>query len=132
MARTEPLPKSRHLVYLARAKEFSGQMERASSEKAWNSVGLLGVHSVISACDALTILFAGRRWSGQTHGGVLGMVRDLNIPNADAALRQVADVLEMKNQVEYEARVFTEGEALALKRRSERILNWVIHQITEA
>ena len=89
------------MVYLERAKEFSRQMERSSSEKAWNSVGLLGVHSVISACDALTIRLAGRRWSGQSHGGVLGTVRELNIPNADTPLRQIADVLEMKNQVEY-------------------------------
>jgi len=128
MARTESLPKSRHLVYLERAKEFSRQMERASSEKAWNSVGLLGVHSVISACDALTIHLAGRRWSGQGHEGVLGMVRGLNFPDADALLRQIAAVLEVKNQVEYEARVFSEKEALELKRRSERILNWVLQQ----
>ncbi len=130
MARTESLSKSRHIVYLDRAREFSQQMERASAERAWNSVGLLGVHSVISACDALTIHLAGRRWSGHGHGGVLGIVGELNLPDADTPLRQIADVLELKNQVEYEARVFTEKEALELKRRSERILSWVLRQIT--
>lgn len=130
MARTEPLPKSRYLVYLQRAKEFSGQMERAASDRAWNSVGLLGVHSVISACDALTVRLGGRRWSGQSHSGVLDVVRDLNLPDPDPLLRQIAEILELKNQVEYEDRVFTEKEALELKRTSERILSSIQRRIS--
>ena len=67
MSRIEALPKSRYRVYLKRALEFAGQMDRAASDEAWNAVGLLGVHSVISACDALTVGRAGQRWSGQDH-----------------------------------------------------------------
>lgn len=131
MARIEPVPKSRYAVYLDRGKEFSRQMERASSERAWNSVGLLGVHSVISACDALTVRLSGKRWSGQGHGGVLDLVRDLELPNSDELTRQIAGVLEMKNRVEYEDRVFTEREALELKRVSERILNSILRRISD-
>ena len=106
-------------------------MERASKEKAWNSVGLLGVHSVISACDALTVQVAGKRWSGQTHGGVVGLVRDLNLPDAGPFLKQISEVLEMKNLVEYEARVFSEREALDIQRRSERVLGSVLRRMSE-
>lgn len=130
MARTQPLPKSRYLVYLERAKEFSKQMERAASERAWNSVGLLGVHSVISACDALTIRLGGRRWRGQSHSGVLDVVRDLNLSDPDPLMRQIADILEMKSEVEYEDRVFTEKEAVELKRTSEQILSSILRRIS--
>jgi HEPN domain-containing protein len=127
MARTEPLPKSRHKVYLDRAEEFSRQMVRAASEKAWNSVGLLGVHSVISACDALTVRLAGVRWSGQDHSGLLSVVSSLKL--IDAPLRQISDVLEKKNEVEYESRVFTEKEAEEVQRRAMRVLTWVTLQV---
>jgi len=116
-------------VYLERANEFSRQMDRAASEKAWNSVGLLGVHCVISACDALTVRLVGRRWSGQDHAGQLGLVRSLNLANADVALRQITDVLDKKNQVYYEARVSTEKEATELSRSARRVLTWVASQI---
>lgn len=131
MARLEPLPKSRYVVYLDRAQEFSRQMERAASERAWNSVGLLGVHAVISACDALTVGVAGKRWSGQSHRGIVDLVRELNLPDASAPLRQIGEVLEMKNLVEYEARVFTEKEAIEVKHRAERVLRWVLRQTTD-
>lgn len=127
MARTEPLPQSRHQVYLDRAEEFSRQMERAASEKAWNSVGLLGVHCVISACDALTVRLAGVRWSGQDHSGLLNVLSSLKL--TDVPLTQVTAVLEKKNEVEYESRVFTEKEAEELRRRAARVLTWVKLQV---
>jgi hypothetical protein len=80
LARIEALPKTRFQVYLKLAEEFSEQMDRAASAKAWNSAGLLGVHCVISACDALTVAVSGQRWSGQDHAGVHGVVRSLRIP----------------------------------------------------
>ncbi len=100
-------------------------MDHAASVRAWNSVGLLGVHCVISACDSLTVALSGQRWSGQDHAGVHGMVRSLKLPDADAALRQVAEVLDSKNRVESEARAFTEKEAEELRKRARRVLGWV-------
>jgi hypothetical protein len=125
MARTEVVPKSRHVVYLGRAREFETQMNRAAAERAWNSVGLLGVHCVISSCDALTVRRSGQRWSGQAHAGVVGMVSSLGLPDADRVLRQISRVLEAKNRVEYESREFTETEAEEVRQNVSRILNWV-------
>jgi hypothetical protein len=129
VGRTEALPKSRYGVYLLRAREFGQQMERAVTEKAWNSVGLLGVHCVISACDALTTKLAGRRWSGQDHGGVHELVSSLHLPNASVALRQIGKIIAMKNQVEYESRAFTEMEAREVSQKVSRVLIWVTRQI---
>src|SRR5271157_219600 len=125
MARTEVLPKARGRLYLGRAEKFAQQMDVAASGRAWNTVGLLGVHCVISACDGLTVGLAGQRWSGQDHAGVHGMVQSLKLPHSDTALRQIADVLDQKNRVEYEAREFTEKEAEEVRKKARRILVWV-------
>jgi hypothetical protein len=129
--RTEVLPKARYTVYFARAREFARQMDRAAADRAWNSVGLLGVHSVISACDALTVQRAGQRWSGQDHSGVIGMVNSLQLARSEAAVRQIAHVLDKKNRVEYEAREFTEREASEIRQLATRVLAWISSQLDE-
>jgi hypothetical protein len=129
--RTEVLPNARYTVYFARAREFARQMDRAAADRAWNSVGLLGVHSVISACDALTVQRAGQRWSGQDHSGVIGMVNSLQLARSEATVRQIAHVLDKKNRVEYEAREFTAREASEIRQLATRILAWISSQLAE-
>jgi hypothetical protein len=97
----EVLPKARYTVFIARASEFARQMNQAASNRARNSVGLLGMHCAISACDALTVQRAGQRWSGQDHAGVIGVVRSLHLTKSDAVVRQISAVLDKKNRVEY-------------------------------
>jgi hypothetical protein len=129
VARTEVVPKTRYLVYLERSSEFERQMNRAAADRAWNSVGLLGVHSVISACDALSVQRAGQRWSGQDHAGAIGVVSELRLPDADRVLRQVSRVLEAKNRVECESREFSEKEAGEVRRYVSRVNIWVRSQL---
>jgi len=129
--RSEVLPKARFAVYLARAREFARQMDRAAADHAWNSVGLLGVHCVISACDALTVQRAGQRWSGQDHSGVIGMVNSLQLAKSEVAVRQIAQVLDKKNRVEYEAREFTGREATEIRQLATRVLAWISSQLVE-
>lgn len=131
MARIELLPKTRYRVYLGRARDFAGQMERAAEDRAWNSVGLLAVHCVISACDALAVERAGRRWSGQDHSGVLAILDSLRLPGSTVALRQVSEVLSMKSRVEYEAREFTEREAQKLRLQATRVIAWAVGLLPE-
>lgn len=130
MARTEVLPKSRYTVFIGRAREFANQMDQAGADRAWNAVGLLGVHCVISACDALTVQHAGQRWSGPDHAGLIGVVSSLKLPKSDTALRQISSVLDKKNRVEYEAREFTEKEAQEVRQNASRVLAWVTTQLT--
>jgi hypothetical protein len=125
MSRTEVVPKSRYAVYLRRAEEFGARMTRAASQQAWNSVGLLGVHCVISSCDALTVRLAGQRWSGQGHAGVYGVVSALELPEASVALRHISNVLDQKNRIEYESREYSREEAIAVSRAASRFLSWV-------
>ena len=131
MPRTEVLPKARYTVYIGRAREFARQMDRAATDRAWNSVGLLGVHCVISACDALTVQRAGQRWSGQDHSGVIGMVNSLQLAKSAVAVRQITQVLDKKNRVEYEAREFTEREGTEICQLAARVLAWISSQLVE-
>ena len=131
MPRSEVLPKARFTAYLNRAREFARQMDRAAADRAWNSVGLLGVHCVISSCDALTVRLAGQRWSGQDHSGVIGMVNSLQLAKSEVAVRQIAQVLDKTNRVEYEARQFTEREAAEVRKLAARVLTWVSSQLVE-
>jgi len=129
MSRTEVVPKSRYAVYLGRAEEFEAQMVLAAAHRAWNSVGLLGVHCVISGCDALTVRLAGQRWSGQDHAGVYGVLSSLNLPGDSVALRHVSNVLERKNRIEFESTAFSKEEGIAVSQSASRFLTWVRSRI---
>ena len=129
MGRTEVVPKARYAAYWKRSNDFAKQMDRAASERAWNSVGLLGVHAVISACDALTVQRAGQRWSGQDHAGVVGLVGSLRLPDSERIVRQITRALEAKNRVEYESREFTEREAENVRQGATRVRAWVRPQL---
>lgn len=129
MSRVEIVSRDRYRVYLERAEEFQAQMLRAEADGAWNSVGLLAVHSVISASDALTVRLSSKRWSGQDHDGVHGLVASLGLEGASTALRHLTNVLNHKNKVEYEARAFSRQEATEIGRASSRYLRWVRSQL---
>lgn len=129
MGRIEVVPKSRYGVYWQRSNDFASQMDRAASERAWNSVGLLGVHAVISACDALTVQRTGQRWSGQDHAGVVGMIGSLQLADSERITRQISRALEAKNRVEYESREFTEKEAEDVRQSATRVRAWVKPQL---
>lgn len=130
MTRIQVVSRSKSTVYLLRASELSAQMDRAAAERAWNAVGILGVHAVISACDALTIGVAGQRWAGPDHQGVRGLIESLGLRDVAQPMRQVREVLEQKSKVEYLDREFKAGEAETVRTRTLRILTWVESQLS--
>lgn len=125
MARVEVLPRSRSRVFLSRAHELCTQMDRAATEEAWNAAGILAVHATIAACDALTVAKLGQRWRGEDHQGVSDLLGGLGIPDSAPVLRQVADILEQKNKVEYEGRVFSRLEVDLIRKKAARVVAWV-------
>ena len=92
-------------------------------DRNFDAAGLAGVHSVISACDALTVARLGMRSTAQDHQEVLRLLEDTGAPNP--VLTQVREVLSMKNKAEYEARELTEQEAQRVVTRAGRILIYV-------
>jgi len=124
VSRTEFVPKGRYRVYLHRAEDFQSAMESALQSENWNSVGLLAVHSTISACNALCVAVLGQRSTAQDHSEVRNLISSMNLPSSATTLKQISDVLSVKNRVEYESREFTESEAREVRKKANRILSW--------
>ena len=57
------------------------------------------------------------------------MLRGLHLQGADTVLRQTAEDLDSKNRFGYEARAFTEREAVDFRKDARRILARVREQL---
>lgn len=111
--------------YLRKAKEFRDVMNQALSEGRPNAAALNAIHSAISAADSLCVHFFGKRSSSKDHADAVLLLRQ-SFPGAEG-LRQaerLASLLDKKNQVEYEERLFTIPEAANLAKQAERLFDW--------
>lgn len=114
------------LSYLRKAEEFYLTMTEAFQKGRWNSAGLAGVHSAISATDALLGKKARIRSSGDSHYEVVQLVRQhIQDPNVGAQAQRLSRVLGEKSLVEYDSREFREPEAAAIVKDVGRYLEWV-------
>ena len=94
--------------------------ESAQKEGNFDAAALTALHSVISACDALTVWTLGVRSSGQDHLAVVALVSRAGAPAK--LLAQVRETISMKASVEYEARETAELDSEGLVTRARRVL----------
>lgn len=127
--KTQKLDRSQAGIYLRKAEEFLLAAKEASSRDDWNAVGLGAVHAVISACDAVTTAKLGIRSRDSDHEQAADLVRQVPSPEAPKKAEQALQVLQVKNQVEYEARLFEKKEALVASRQAERLVAWVRREL---
>ncbi len=87
---------------------------------------LCAIHCVICASDALTIFYKGVRHSGEKHQDVIQLISKLDLEIADFSnkARHLINVLDIKNNLEYEEKLTTESGALAAMKNTERFLFW--------
>lgn len=123
--KTRPVGPAGWRVYLRKAEEFHRIMADAEDRSDWNGVGLTAVHTVISAADALVPRFTSQRSSSEDHGDAVDLLRELNVPSISEKANQAAEVLRVKDLVEYQARDFEAKEAVATARKADRFLEWV-------
>lgn len=121
---------SRFTIYYKKAKDFYQTMLRAYTEKNWHSVGLEAIHCAISATDALLVYLRGIRSTSKRHLDSVDLLIDQikSIETKNYA-QSLIKILEMKNLVEYEDRLFTQGEAAEILKRTERYFNWIKNQL---
>lgn len=115
-------------LYLSKAVEFVEDSKKKYGEGRWNSSALLAIHSVISACDAVTSFHFNVRCSGDRHEDVVRLVEHIRDGEAGTKKSQILAVLSLKNRVEYEERSATPGEADTLIKQAERIVEWAKRQ----
>ena len=118
-------------VYWRKANDFQRLATLAMESENFNGAGLAAIHSVISACDALTAFHLGIRSKGQGHGEVADLLQGIHLGGIEEKVSQVKEVLALKNLVEYEDREISRRESQRLLRQSERVMAWVKSHLPE-
>jgi len=120
--------------YLRKAREYLDGMKDELINQRWNLAVLAGVHCAISACDALTIFFLGRKHKGIKHADaakLLASIEDLDPRELREKSSQFISILDFKTPVEYDKTVFKESDARELAKRVERFYGWVKERLPE-
>ena len=125
---TQKIEKHLYSNYLEKAQEYLEGMKDELTNKRWNLVVLAGVHCAISACDALTIFFLGKKHKGIKHSDaakLLTSIEGLDLKELAEKSSQFISILDFKTPVEYDKTVFSESNARELVKRVERFYRWV-------
>jgi HEPN domain-containing protein len=111
--------------YFGKALRFSESMYAAFSEGNWDATGLLAVHAVISANDALTASRANIRSAGPKHDHAVRLfLRYFTDGESEEVAKDLRWLIGKKSLVEYEARAFTVEEAQEAVERAGRFLEF--------
>lgn len=111
-------------LYLSKAEKFLTGAKSLITERNWEAAASLGIHAIISSCDALTAKFLSRRHAGTDHQGVLNLLSEL--PLADQKepkqfKRRIGQVLVVKTNVEYGEKPVRSGSAKQIVAEAERV-----------
>ncbi len=121
---------SKFTVYYKKAQDFYQTLLKVYLDQNWHSVGLEAVHCAISATDALLVYSCGLRCSSQNHLDLVDLlIARLKNNEVKNYTNNLVRILEMKNLVEYEDRLFTMNEASDILKRTERYFNWIKKQL---
>ncbi len=134
MVGTQKVEKYLYSSYLKKAREYSDGMKDELASKRWNLAVLAGVHCTISACDALTIFFLGRKHKGIKHADaakLLAGIEGIDPRELREKSSQLISILDFKTPVEYDKTVFEESDAQELTKRVERFYSWIKGKLPE-
>ncbi len=134
MVETQKVEKHLYSNYLEKAREYLDGMKDELANKRWNLAVLAGVHCTISACDALTIFFLGRKHKGIKHADaakLLASIEGIDPRKLREKSNQLISILDYKTPVEYDKTVFKESDAKELTKRVERFYSWVKGKLPE-
>ena len=123
--RAKPVYKYLYLNHLKKADEFLQQSSKAIDDKRRNAAVSLAIHAGISAADALCISRLGVRSSGESHEEFIQLINRVNIKDINLKIRQLSNLISVKNSAEYSENLMTEKDSLSAKQNAERFLSWV-------
>lgn len=119
--------KAKYNIYKKKAQDFYEGMILAYTKGNWHSVGLEAVHCAISITDAILVYKSGIRCSNADHHAVVSlMIEHITDENTKKYSDVLLKIINMKNLVEYEDRLFTGKEAQEILKRAERYYQWAI------
>jgi len=119
--------KAKHTIYKKKAQDFYEGMLLAYTKCNWHSVGLEAIHCAISVTDAILVYKNGIRCTSSDHCAIISlMIEHINDENIKKYADILLKIINMKNLVEYEDRLFTEKEAQEILKRAERYYQWAM------
>jgi hypothetical protein len=124
---TQKVEKHLYSNYLRKAQEYLEGMKDELTDRRWNLAVLAGIHCAISACDALTVFFSGKKHKGIKHADaakLLASMEGLDPKELREKSNQFISILDFKTPVEYDKTVFAESDARELAKRAERFYGW--------
>lgn len=128
--KTRTVDKNKYKNYLIKTNQFLSSMRNALAENNWNAVGLNAVHAVISANDALCVYYHGVRCVSEKHADAGKILVSLfNTKEAKEKSIHLIWLINHKNLVEYDDRLFQEKEAKQAAKHTERFIDWVRNKI---
>lgn len=122
---TRDLDKRKFDGYITKAENSLRISKIALKEKAYDAAVMNAVHSSISALDALTAYFLGKRASG-SHTDVLSLTRGiLGAKEQNDVEKQYKLLIGLKNASEYQPDLMSAQEAENSVKLAQRILDKV-------
>ena len=103
------------------------------NQSNWESAAALGIHAVISSCDALTAKLLNKRHSGADHQGVVDLLAELPLRDTKELKNkraQVRQVIIAKSNVEYDHSLVRSNVARKIVHEADKIFQWVKEHIS--
>jgi HEPN domain-containing protein len=119
---TTPAGKAEARRFLHKAEEFLRAALPAQQAGHANAAGVLAIHAGILACDALTAHDLGKRSKSGRHHDVLQLIAHVEIPEKAAVARQLRQLLDAKNMVEYDDQMLIAGDEDKMVEAAKRIV----------
>jgi len=114
-------------LYLLKAEKFLSGAKLLIAEKNWEAAASLGIHVIISSCDALTAKLLSRRHTGADHQGVLNLLSELPLTDQKElkqVKRRIGQILTVKTNVEYGEKPVRSDFAKHVVAEAERVFAW--------
>jgi hypothetical protein len=130
-SRTARVPRAKAKVYLNRATELLKAVDWALGSSNPDAAAGSAIHGGIAAADAFVIFFHGLRSKGTDHHEAIGLVRRCSSPRSDDVARHLQQLLDRKNEVEYEDREVEMRDARELATHARRLVDLVRSEFDE-
>ena len=123
---TRSIDKAQYQNYWKKAVELREASRHCMVSRKWNAAAFNAIHASISANDALLVFFHGLRSRGPKHDDAVKLLSlYIKHEKTSSNAAHLKKLLTLKNVVEYESRLFTQGEAQKITRHAERFMEWV-------
>ena len=125
MVKKRSIDPSESELYYHKSKEFLKVMHDCYERRQWNGVGLNAVHCSISISDALLAKAGIRNTSANHREAVKLLTQQFPGKETQDKVKHLKKVIDYKNLVEYEGRLFTQKESDTIILHTERFFTWV-------